>query len=438
LPAPAHPVLAFTGERFAPEVKGAIWHEHWHRYCAVRPLAAGKRVLDAACGEGYGSFLLAGVARDVIGVDIASEAIAHAHSRYEAPNLRYVRASCSALPLPQSGVDLVVSFETIEHLAAQREMLAEFRRVLAPGGVLVLSSPNQPVYSAVEQGHNEFHVRELTREELAALLDPFFPAQRWYGQRVVAHSALWAEAAGATPRAATAMALAGDDIRTPAEPAPPMYFVVVCADAGVALPELPALSLFDDGAQSLYRDYTRALRREKELAWEELDARKIGEDRLAELITAVNELGSERERTGAQAARIASLEAAGERAAGELTEARARLDVANAELATARAEVVAAADELVRAANELAAMRAECEEARGAVAGARAELATARTDLDHARRRLAAIEAELAAARADHVRALDEVSARLAYRETFTGWLRWPLARLRLRLQAAG
>jgi len=431
LSASASPVLAFTGERFAPHVTGAIWYEHWHRYCAVRPLAGGKRVLDAACGEGYGSFLLAGVARDVVGIDIASEAIVHARSRYGAPNLRYVLASCTALPLPPASVDLIVSFETIEHLAAQREMLAEFRRVLTDDGVLVLSSPNKPVYSAVEAGHNEFHVRELDRDELAALLDPVFPAQRWYGQRVLAHSALWIDAADATTRAASALALAGDAIGTPVELAPPMYFVVVCAATGVALPELPPLSLFDDGEQSLYRDYTRALRREKELAWEELDARKIAEDRLAELIGAVNDLRSEREKTAAQGARLESLEAAGERAADELAEARARLEAANAELASARGEVAAAADELMRAANELAAMRGECEQARGAIAAARA-------DLDHARARLATIEAELSAARAEHARALNELSARLAYRETLTGWLRWPLARLKLRLQAAG
>ena len=70
--------LTFTGERFLPEVRGAIWYEHWHRYAAVAPLARGKRVLDAACGEGYGSFLLAQPAQRVIGVDVAPEAIAHA------------------------------------------------------------------------------------------------------------------------------------------------------------------------------------------------------------------------------------------------------------------------------------------------------------------------------------------------------------------------
>ena len=305
--ASASTALTFTGERFAPEVTGAIWYEHWHRYCLVRPLARGLAVLDAACGEGYGSSLLAATAREVVGIDIAGDAVAHARARYAAPNLRYLQGSCTALPLADASIDLVVSFETIEHLPAQAEMLAEFRRVLSPSGVLVISSPNKPVYSGAEPGGNEFHVRELTRNELAQLLDPAFPQQRWYGQRVVAHSALWAERADpAAPRACTLLGLAGDEVRIEAEPAPPMYFVVVCAADGVPLPELPALSLFDDGRQSLYRDYQRALLREKQLYWDELDARQVAEGRLAEAIAFANELSSAR---AAAAALRAELEA---------------------------------------------------------------------------------------------------------------------------------
>src|SRR5262249_41172258 len=155
LATPAPNVLNFTGERFAPEVRGAIWYEHWHRYCIAQPLATGLSVLDAACGEGYGSFLLAQTAREVVGIDIAAEAIAHAQSRYAAPNLRYVEGSCTALPLADASVDLVISFETIEHLQQQSEMLAEFRRVLTPGGVLVISSPNPSVYSEKLGARNE-------------------------------------------------------------------------------------------------------------------------------------------------------------------------------------------------------------------------------------------------------------------------------------------
>src|ERR1044071_10112905 len=100
LTASAAPPLTFTGERFLPEVSGAIHYEHWHRYAAVAPVAAGKRVLDAACGEGYGSFLLAQSAAAVTGVDLSDDAITHAVQRYPGANLRFVTGSVTKLPLP--------------------------------------------------------------------------------------------------------------------------------------------------------------------------------------------------------------------------------------------------------------------------------------------------------------------------------------------------
>jgi ubiquinone/menaquinone biosynthesis C-methylase UbiE len=413
LSAPAATALTFTGERFAPEVTGAIWHEHWHRYCLVQPLARGLAVLDAACGEGYGSYLLARGAREVVGIDIAAEAIAHARSRYAAANLRYVEGSCTALPLADASIDLVVSFETIEHLREQQEMLAEFRRVLAPGGVLVISSPNAPIYSEGGKNANHFHVRELTRDELASLLTPLFAQQHWYCQRIVAHSAFWAEAADpAARRMGSMLALVGDDIEAKAEPAPPMYFVVVCGADGVALPRLPELSLFDDGRQSLYLDYTRALLRERQLCWEELDARKVAEERLAELIGTVNDLADERRTSAALASRVTALEEA------QRTFQR-DLDGAHAALAGVRTERDEARTALDHAHDRLGAAAAELAAARGELAGTKSKLA--------------AIEVELARQRG----ALAEVQSRLAYRETVAGWLRWPLARLKFRLRAA-
>ncbi len=321
--------LPFTGERFTPEIKGAIWYEHWHRYSVMLPAARGRRVLDAACGEGYGSWLLAGTAAEVIGIDIDSAAIGHAVTRYAArPNLRYLQASCVALPLPTGSVDLVISFETIEHLEGQEAMLSEFRRVLAPAGVLVISSPNKAIYSEETGYANEFHVRELTRDELAAMLRPHFPQQAWYGQRVIAHSLLWKEDGSATP-AAELMVLADDQVRKQRMPAPPMYFLVVCGGDEAVLPRLAELSVFDDGAQSLYRDYERALLAEKRLYWDEIDARKIAETRLADLVAAAAELDRARrhaldreaELTRAHAARASALA----QTASELEATRNRL-----------------------------------------------------------------------------------------------------------------
>ena len=131
--------IEFTGERFVPGVPGEIAHEHWHRYAFARRFVAGRRTLDVACGEGYGSALLAGVAASVVGVDVAADVVAHASRRYrDRANLRFEAGSAAKLPLADGSVDAVVSFETIEHLPRedQPRMIAEIARVLTDDGML--------------------------------------------------------------------------------------------------------------------------------------------------------------------------------------------------------------------------------------------------------------------------------------------------------------
>src|SRR5271166_4065878 len=98
--------LELTGERFIPGAAGEIWYEHWHRYLFASPLVAGREVLDLACGEGYGSALLAHSARHVTGVDLASDVIAHARARYASQaNLTFCEADCAALPFADASFD---------------------------------------------------------------------------------------------------------------------------------------------------------------------------------------------------------------------------------------------------------------------------------------------------------------------------------------------
>jgi len=140
----AGPPLEFTGERFTPECVREIWYEHWHRYVFARAFAPGRRVLDAACGEGYGSAMLADAAASVLGVDIADAAVAHARQRYaEHANLRFEQGDCTALTCADGQFDLIVSFETLEHVAAQEALIAGFARTLAPDGLLIISSPDK-------------------------------------------------------------------------------------------------------------------------------------------------------------------------------------------------------------------------------------------------------------------------------------------------------
>ncbi|MDQ2915743.1 MAG: class I SAM-dependent methyltransferase [Pseudomonadota bacterium] len=241
---------------------GEIAYEHCHRYAFARRFATGRRVLDAACGEGYGSALLAEVAETVIGIDIDAHVVAEAAARYgKRGKLFFEAASVTRLPLPDASVDVVVSFETIEHLKAadQQPMLAEFARVLAPDGVLILSSPNRPEYSDARGYANPFHLNELDRRELSQLLQPPFPAQQWFCQRRYLGSAIWSETPGQRFEALAGSAAEVGTARVP----PAMYFIVVAASAPRSLPtQWPALSLYADGDDA---EWTRIDRETREV-----------------------------------------------------------------------------------------------------------------------------------------------------------------------------
>ncbi len=167
----------FTGERLIPgEVDVDLLNEHLARYAFASRLARGKRVLDAGCGAGYGSAELAQAALSVVGLDRAPEALEFAGTHYRAPNLDFEQASCTAIPHPAATFDLVVAFEVIEHLENWRGLLEEARRVLCPGGQLIVSTPNKLYYteSRGEHGANPFHVHEFTFEEFCAELRSVF------------------------------------------------------------------------------------------------------------------------------------------------------------------------------------------------------------------------------------------------------------------------
>ena len=228
--------MRFTGERFIPTEEGKIQLEHYHRYAVVRDLVAGKRVLDVACGEGYGSSMLAEVAVAVTGVDISSEAVLHAEATYVKPNLTYMEGSATALPFADASFDVVVSFETIEHLAGQAEMVSELRRVLRPEGILIISSPNRPVYSEESGEHNEFHVKELDFAEFDALLKVQFPAVRYLGQRMLMGSVIQPLSSG--PDALRAWHMEAGTIQDGSgQMHDPVYFLAICAASENLLPE---------------------------------------------------------------------------------------------------------------------------------------------------------------------------------------------------------
>ncbi|WP_445634867.1 methyltransferase domain-containing protein [Nostoc sp. DSM 114161] len=177
--------MEITGERYVPSLNGQIKYEHLHRYALCVDYVAGKSVLDIACGEGYGCALLASVAKSVLGVDINSEVVEYATKEYSThKNVTFMVGSCDSIPLPDNSVDVVTSFETIEHHDKHEEMMQEIKRVLKPGGILIISSPNRLTYSDEPKYSNPFHVKELYYEELTALLRRYFDYVEIYGQRM--------------------------------------------------------------------------------------------------------------------------------------------------------------------------------------------------------------------------------------------------------------
>jgi SAM-dependent methyltransferase len=394
----------FTGERFMPSCSGEIAYEHWHRYAFARRFVVGKRVLDAACGEGYGSALLGAVASSVIGVDIDMATIDAARAAYgDGKRVRFIASSCTGLPLPSASIDVVVSFETIEHLTAadQLGMLIEFARVLTPDGLLVMSSPNRRLYRDARNYVNPYHLQELYRDDLARLLAKRLPAQRWHHQRLGYWSGIWTEREAESPVAGGFEAWIGDGQDVAAYPVPEgMYFIVLAARDAEALPaEGAGVSLFTDTEES---EFKRAEASSREVLRLDGLLKELREalDRQTSHVLHLETLVAERERL------VVERDAAIERHTAHIRHLETLL--------VERERIIGERDRTLVEAN---AACASYPEAIGALEKQMISLEVGRTRLESERARL---EAALAAQ-----------ERAIAYLQSFRGWIGWPWRRFR-------
>lgn len=222
-------------ERLDPRLApGSLTHaEHVARYRWASPLARDRDVLDAGCGVGYGSAILAAAgARSIVGVDAFAAAVLAAREQ-DRHGGTFLLGDLRELPLDDDSVDLVTCFEVIEHLVEQDQAVAELRRVLRPGGIVLLSTP---VPGAVTV-HNPHHVRELTGAQLHDLLRPRFPQVRLVPQYSAIASVIDA------PRPA----LDVPPLTWTTGPVEEAYTLAVATDADGALPDLPPTGVLGSG-----------------------------------------------------------------------------------------------------------------------------------------------------------------------------------------------
>ncbi|WP_054023367.1 HAD-IA family hydrolase [Bacillus sp. FJAT-28004] len=177
--------MEFTGERFVPEIaSGEIEIEHKQRYYSVLELIKDKVVLDAACGVGYGTSLMSDFAQFVYGIDISNESIKLAEEEYGTSNTKFIEASIEKIPLPSHSIDVVVSFETIEHVneEIQVSFMNEIKRLLKPNGILIISTPDKLNYSDVPKFRNSFHIKEFYFNEFQLFLTKYFANVQMFNQ----------------------------------------------------------------------------------------------------------------------------------------------------------------------------------------------------------------------------------------------------------------
>jgi len=172
--------LPFTGERIVPgQVSEPLFREHEARYVFASRFVKDKVVLDVASGTGIGThYLLTEGARSCLGLDIDRPALKYARAVYE--GCQFEECDATNLCVPDGSMDVVVSFETIEHLKDQLKFLSECNRVLRPGGVLICSTPNHTMSRWAPE--NPYHLHEFTVAEFTRALESLFTDVRLFGQ----------------------------------------------------------------------------------------------------------------------------------------------------------------------------------------------------------------------------------------------------------------
>jgi len=173
--------LERASEGITPWYFKRLFREHKIRYLFAKKFVKNKIVVDVACGNGFGTYILArSGAKFLYGIDNDKVVISYAKQKYKDDNIKFIPGNAEKIPLRSNLADVIVSLETIEHLKYPKKFLKEAKRIIKPGGLLVLSTPN----GEVSYEDNLFHIKEYTFSELNILLSDF-SRKVFYGQRPV-------------------------------------------------------------------------------------------------------------------------------------------------------------------------------------------------------------------------------------------------------------
>ena len=258
-------------ERYTTETGGPTLYEHWHRYAHAAAWTLGKRVLDAACGSGYGSAFLAARADAVFAIELDHDAVERAALAYKhVKNLTFSQGDVTRLPFPDRCFDVVTSFETLEHIPDPEAALIEFKRVLTPDGVLIASTPDRLIYTDKLGQRNKYHICELSRPEFERICARHFANHLIVGQKLYFASIIAPDderQLGRQQQLACFSRTEGEPVHAlqPIEEA--VYMIAFCSDGRLDL-DKPKASIFVDndpsvqGERDLLIGWSQSIKRE--------------------------------------------------------------------------------------------------------------------------------------------------------------------------------
>lgn len=263
-------LIDWTGERCVPWTDDVqVVYEHYHRYALAARYVRGKRVLDLACGEGYGAALLAAEGAEVVGVDVDERTIEHARHNYPDVDFRTGSITDPELLASEAPFDVITCFEAIEHVEDHNAVLALVKSLLVRGGLFFSSTPDVAVYSHEHGNENPFHVHELTAQQYHSLLEDNFRHVAVLKQNVTAGSLLVPFDHGDPDTAIEGVRLQtlepGADSWSVRQGVPHTYLLGIASTR--QLPKLPAAAVLTDAALTLARGAdTGAVQRQRDEA----------------------------------------------------------------------------------------------------------------------------------------------------------------------------